>query len=141
VGPYAVAPFVGWLVAGSLKFVINSMRSGVPAWQQIGYGGMPSTHTTIVTTTAVLVGLREGWNTAAFAVAAALAFIVILDATSLRRQIGSHARVLNALHAGDPSYQAVRERIGHHWTEVAGGLLVGTACAFVLHALAQALMR
>jgi acid phosphatase family membrane protein YuiD len=139
--PYAVAPFVGWLVAGSLKFAINSVRGRAAAWQQIGYGGMPSTHTTIVSTTAVLVGLREGWNTAAFSVAAALAFVVILDAVSLRGQIGAHARALNALRAGDPAHRTVRERIGHHWTEVAAGLLVGAGCAAMLQGLSQAIVR
>ena len=130
--PYAVAPFVGWLVAGSLKFALNSLRKGAPAWQQIGYGGMPSTHSTIVTTMAVLIGLREGWSSAPFGVAVTLGFIVIMDALSLRRQIGSHARALNALLVNDPSHTSMRERMGHHWTEVLGGLLVGSLCAVAL---------
>lgn len=131
--PYPVAPFVGWFVAGTLKFVINTVRARSLAWGQIGYGGMPSTHTTIVTTTAVLIGLREGWNTPACAVALALAFIVILDASSLRRQIGLQARLLNTLLADDPGHRAIRERLGHHWTEVLGGLIVGSGCAIALN--------
>jgi len=130
---YIVAPFLGWLVAGSLKFVINSIRARSLAFGLIGYGGMPSTHTTIVTTTAMLVGLNEGWNTPFFAIAVTLGFIVVLDAVSLRRQIGSHAVALNRLTAGDPTRKSVRERIGHHWTEVLGGFVVGSACALALH--------
>ncbi|MDP9348606.1 MAG: divergent PAP2 family protein [Gemmatimonadota bacterium] len=78
-----VAPLVGWLMAGSLKFVINSVRSRRLAWDLIGYGGMPSTHTAIVTTTAFLVGLKEGWTTPVFSIAATVAFIVVIDALSL----------------------------------------------------------
>ena len=63
--PYLVAPLVGWLVAGSLKFAINSLKLRGPAWRDVGYGGIPSTHTTIVSTTVVLIGLRDGWNTPA----------------------------------------------------------------------------
>jgi acid phosphatase family membrane protein YuiD len=134
--PFVIAPFFGWLVAGSLKFAINTLRSHGPAWKQIGYGGMPSTHTTIVSTTALLIGLREGWNTPSFAAASALAFIVMLDAVSLRGQIGAQARLLNALLSEDATHRAVRERIGHHWTEVLGGLFVGLGCALFLYWIA-----
>lgn len=130
--PFLIAPLFGWLVAGSLKFAINTIRHRAPAWQQIGYGGMPSTHTTIVSTTAFLIGMREGWNTAAFAAAASLAFVVMLDAVSLRGQIGAHARALNALMSDSAAHRAMRERIGHHWTEVLGGIAVGFFCALCL---------
>jgi acid phosphatase family membrane protein YuiD len=129
---YLVAPFVGWLVAGSLKFAINSLRSRGPAWKQIGYGGFPSTHSTIVTTTAALVGFREGFDTPAFAIAATLAFIVMLDAATLRRQIGGHARALNSLLERDPRDVLFRERMGHGWPEVLAGAALGVVCAFVL---------
>ncbi|HEX7049745.1 MAG TPA: divergent PAP2 family protein, partial [Longimicrobiales bacterium] len=96
-GAYIIAPFFGWLVAGGLKFVINSLRKRAPAWDQIGYGGMPSTHSAIVGTTAALIGLREGWSTPVFSIAATVAFIVVLDAATLRRQVGAHARAINSL--------------------------------------------
>jgi hypothetical protein len=133
---FVIAPFLGWVVAGSVKFAINSLRGRALAWQQIGYGGMPSTHSTIVSTTTVLIGLREGWNSAPFSVAAALSLIVILDAMSLRAKIGEQARVLNQLRAGEPTGRPLREKIGHHWTEVAAGALLGAGCAVALNALA-----
>jgi acid phosphatase family membrane protein YuiD len=131
---YVIAPLVGWIVAGSLKFAINSLRSRTPAWGQIGYGGMPSTHATIVSTTAVLIGLKEGWNTAPFAIAGTVALIVMLDAVGLRGHIGSHARALNGLMTGDAPGHPLRERIGHRWSEVAAGAFVGTICALLLAA-------
>ena len=48
---FAVAPFIGWLVSGCLKFAINYIRFGKDAKSRIGNGGFPSTHTTIMTTT------------------------------------------------------------------------------------------
>src|SRR5688572_13118625 len=88
---YVIAPFLGWLVAGSLKLAINSLRSRRLAWDQLGLGGLPSTHTAVVSSTAILIGLRAGLNTALFAVAVTLAIIVILDALHLRREVGAHA--------------------------------------------------
>ncbi|MBW3629128.1 MAG: divergent PAP2 family protein [Gemmatimonadetes bacterium] len=129
---YVVAPLAGWLMAGSLKFVVNSMRSRRLAWDLIGYGGMPSTHTAIVTTTTFLVGLKEGWATPVFSLAATLGFIVVIDALSLRRQIGAHAAALNLLRRGEPAYIPLRERLGHHRLEVLGGAMVGFVAALLL---------
>ncbi len=130
-----VAPLVGWLMAGSLKFVINSVRSRRLAWDLIGYGGMPSTHTAIVTTTAFLVGLKEGWATPIFSIAVTVAFIVVIDALSLRRQIGAHAAALNQLRRDEIAYAPLRERLGHQKLEVLSGALVGYVCALLLSLL------
>lgn len=131
---YAIAPLVGWLVGGGLKFLVNTLRAGAPAFAQIGYGGLPSTHTTVVTTTAALVGFREGPGSAAFGVAVALAFVVVLDAMDLRRRLEGHARALNRLEAaaGRPP---LREHLGHRPIEVAAGVLTGCACGWVLSRL------
>jgi hypothetical protein len=91
---YVITPFTGWFIAGSLKFAINCLRSGRLVWDQIGLGGLPSNHTAVVSSTAVLIGLRDGVNTALFAIALTLAIIVILDALHLRREVGAHAAPL-----------------------------------------------
>jgi uncharacterized protein len=132
---YVMAPFTGWLIAGSLKFAINCLRSGRLVWDQIGLGGLPSNHTAVVSSTAVLIGLREGVNTALFAIAVTLAIIVILDALNLRREVGAHAAALNELLRGDAKRQPLREHVGHRQVEVLMGLLVGLGCALSLHAI------
>jgi uncharacterized protein len=132
---YVIAPFTGWFIAGSLKFAINCLRSGRLVWDQIGLGGLPSNHTAVVSSTAVLIGLREGVNTALFALAATLAIIVILDALNLRREVGSHAAALNELLRGDAKRQPFREHVGHRQVEVLMGFLVGLGCALLLHAV------
>ncbi len=127
---YLITPFAAWLVAGSLKFAINTMRSGRGAVGLIGYGGMPSNHSTIVTSMAVLIALREGIAHPAFGVALTLAFVVMMDAASLRRQVGSHARALNRLGSRRADGAPLRERIGHSRAEIAGGILTGAAVGF-----------
>lgn len=130
---FAIAPFAGWLVAGTLKFAINFSRRGREAWGMIGSGHLPSTHTTVVATTAALVGFRAGVATPEFAVAATLAWIVVIDALSLRRQAGRHAAALNRLLEGDPEWRPLRERLGHRPIEIAAGLLLGVLCGYALH--------
>jgi acid phosphatase family membrane protein YuiD len=132
---YVMAPFTGWFIAGSLKFSINCLRSRRLVWEQIGLGGLPSNHTAVVSSTAVLIGLREGVNTALFAIAVTLAIIVIFDALNLRREVGAHAAALNELLRGDAQWQPFREHVGHRQVEVLMGFLVGLGCALLLHAV------
>ena len=126
---YALTPFLAWLVAGVMKFVINSIKARQLAFGLIGYGGLPSNHSAIVSSMAALIALKEGIDHPAFGVAVTLAFIVMLDASSLRRQVGKHAAVINALAVTSQSYQPLRERMGHTPIEIAAGVLVGVAVA------------
>lgn len=132
---YALTPFVAWFAAGTLKFIVNSAKAGQWAFGLIGYGGMPSTHSAIVSSTAALIGLREGLDHPAFGVAVTLAFVVMLDANSLRRQVGRHAEAINRIvrQAGSEGGAALRERMGHSPWEIAAGILVGVCVAALIH--------
>ena len=128
---YLITPFVAWLLAGSLKFLINSIRAKKLAFGLIGYGGMPSNHSAIVSSVAAIIAFKEGIEHPAFGVAIALAFIVLLDASSLRRQVGKHAEAINALQT-NPNAPVLRERMGHTKAEILGGILTGTLTAYIL---------
>ncbi|MEA3404141.1 MAG: divergent PAP2 family protein [Pseudomonadota bacterium] len=128
---YLITPFVTWLVAGSSKFVINSIRAKQWAFGLIGYGGMPSNHSAIVSSMAALIAFKEGIDHPAFGVAIALAFIVLLDANSLRRQVGKQAQAINALQTDDGA-PILRERMGHTKAEIAGGVVTGVVVAYLL---------
>lgn len=121
---YAAAPFVAWLAAGSTKFTINSIKAGQLAFGQVGYSGLPSSHSAIVSSAAALVSIREGFDHPAFGVALAVAFVVILDANSLRRQVGKHAEAINLLNE-DRQMTPLRERMGHTYIEIASGIFIG----------------
>lgn len=132
---YLITPFLAWLVAGVLKFLINSLRAGQLAFGLIGYGGLPSNHSSIVSSMAALIALREGIDHPAFGVAVTLAFIVMLDASSLRRQVGRQAAAINRLAQGEASHQALRERMGHTPLEISAGALTGVAVAWVVQSV------
>lgn len=128
---YLVTPFFAWLLAGTTKFLINSIKAGQPAFGLIGYGGLPSNHSAIVASATTLVGLKEGIDHPAFGVAVALAFIVVLDANSLRRQIGKHATAINGLMP--EAEKPLRERMGHTKIEILAGLVTGALAAWVVN--------
>ena len=132
---YALTPFLAWLVAGVMKFSINSAKAKQLAFGLIGYGGLPSNHSAIVSSMAALIALKEGIGHPAFGVAITLAFIVMLDANSLRRQVGKHAVAINKLAVGVPDDQYLRELMGHTLFEIAAGIAVGVAVAAAVNAL------
>jgi len=134
---YLLTPFLAWLVAGILKFLINSLRAKRLAFDLIGYGGLPSNHSAIVSSIAALIAFKEGINTPAFGVAVALAFIVILDASSLRKQVGKHAEVINQLTSitKTDSFNKLRERMGHTRLEILAGIFTGIFVAYLVSCL------
>jgi len=131
---YALTPFLAWLVAGVSKFIINSFKAKKLAFGLIGYGGLPSNHSAIVSSMAALIAFRDGIATPAFGVAVTLAFVVVLDANSLRQQIGKHAVAINKLADKMPNHQILRERMGHTRWEIAAGIAVGIAVAALVNA-------
>jgi uncharacterized protein len=128
---YAIMPLIGWLVAGCTKFAVNFLRHRKKAFQLIGNGGFPSTHTTIVTSTTMLIGFTVGFFTPIFGLAITFLYITIIDATGIRRTVGKQAKVLNKYVIVEKE-KPLRERQGHNYIEVGGGLVLGTLLAFLL---------
>jgi len=129
---YLVCPFIAWLTAGCLKFAVNSLVAKTPAFSLIGYGGLPSNHSAIVSSMTTLIALKEGINHPAFGVALTLAFIVVLDAGSLRKLVGKQAATLNRLAKTLNVKSDLRERVGHTLIEIIAGIAVGIAVATVV---------
>jgi acid phosphatase family membrane protein YuiD len=93
-------------------------------------GGMPSSHSALVTATSISVGINSGWGSSEFAIATALAMIVMYDAAGIRRAAGRHARMINRildeLLSGEPfTEERLREILGHTPFQVVVGCLVG----------------
>jgi acid phosphatase family membrane protein YuiD len=135
---YLATPVLTWLVVGPIKFLINSARQRRWAFNLVGNGGFPSNHSAVVTSMATLIALREGMDSGAFGVAVTLAFIVMIDANSLRQHVGRQAAAINRLAAGGGAHLPLRERMGHTLVEIGGGICTGIAMGFALfHLYAQ----
>ena len=125
----------GWFLAQVLKIPVDFIREHHWNWALIfAAGGMPSSHSCLVTSTALAVGLHYGFDNPLFAVAVALALVVVYDATGVRRQAGMQAQKINVLVEellkGHPiNEQQLREVIGHTPLEALGGVLLGLIIA------------
>ncbi len=93
-------------------------------------GGMPSSHSALVTSLATATGIQFGFDSPYFAISCVLALIVMYDARGVRQESGQHARILNQivreLMSGHTiSERELKELLGHTTIEVFVGALVG----------------
>lgn len=127
---YLITPFCAWLICGITKFIVNCIKENRLAFDLIGYGGMPSNHSAIVSSMASLIAFKEGIDSSVFGAVLTLAFIVIMDANSLRKKMEQHAIELNKLK--NHSEPLLRERIGHSKLEILFGMIIGIIIGFLL---------
>ena len=95
-------------------------------------GGMPSSHSALVTGTAACIGWTLGFDHPLFALAAMVSFVVMYDASGIRRSAGYTAERVNALPVELwPTAQdkPLKESLGHSRLQVLVGSLIGPAVA------------
>ena len=90
--------FLAWFAAQLLKTILAYIPSRRINWERmVGSGGMPSSHSALVCAIAVGVAKKAGYAAPEFAIAIALAAIVMYDAMGVRRAAGEQAKVLNKI--------------------------------------------
>lgn len=91
---------------------------------------MPSSHSAVVSSLAILVGKEYGFDSGVFAVALIMAFVVMYDAAGVRRAAGKQARIINKiLDTPGLSTEQVQEKLvealGHTPIQVFAGAMIG----------------
>lgn len=136
--PVLIAALISWSVAQTLKIPLEYLRTHRWNWALFfRTGGMPSAHSSLMTSTALAIGLFYGFANPLFGLAVAVAMVVIYDATGIRRQAGFHAHkinmLINELFSGQPiSEEQLHEVLGHTPREVIGGITLGTAVSLLV---------
>lgn len=133
-----VAAFLAWAAAQISKTVYECIRfREIKFSRLVSSGGMPSSHSALVTGLATATGRLTGLNSPAFAIAAVLAGIVMYDAAGVRRAVSIQARILNQMiddaFQGKPfAEKRLRELIGHTPVQVFVGALLGIGIALLV---------
>lgn len=139
-----IAGCVAWLLSQIAKLVIHLIIHKRLVWERLlGDGGMPSSHSATVTAVAVTAGLRCGWDSPIFAVAAVLALIVMHDAMGVRQETGKQARVINdmvelinSMGRGELTLEeTLKEFVGHTRRQVIVGAVFGGVVALVANTI------
>ena len=126
-----LASFLAWAVAQVSKTIIDLIQQRrLILSRLVSSGGMPSSHSALVTGLATATGRVSGFGSAAFAIAVVMASIVMYDAAGVRRAVSIQARILNQMideaFQGSPmAEKRLRELIGHTPIQVFVGALLG----------------
>ena len=128
---YLIVPFVTWFCVQTFKVLWELATTKKFNFKRIiGAGGMPSSHTAIVTSITTMVGRSQGLNSVIFAVSLIFSLVVMYDACGVRRQAGKQARILNDI-VNTPGLTTVQvreklvEALGHTPLQVIVGAIVG----------------
>ena len=130
-----VAGMVAWALAQIIKIPLDYLRTRRWNWALLfTTGGMPSSHSALMTGTVFAIGLYYGFDHPLFALGVAITMIVTYDAANVRRQAGIHAQRINVLfdellRGHIFSEKDLREVLGHTPLEVFGGILLGLIVA------------
>jgi acid phosphatase family membrane protein YuiD len=92
------ASFIAWAVAQISKTIYEIVRERKVVLSRIvSSGGMPSSHSALVTGLATATGRLVGVGSTMFAITVVLAGIVMYDAAGVRRAVSIQARILNKM--------------------------------------------
>ncbi len=134
-----ICGLTAWGLAQVLKIPIYYLLTGrFRIAYMFSSGGMPSSHSALMTATTTAIGLYAGFDNPAFALAVALTMIVTYDAAGVRRQAGIHAEKINQLFtelfSGQPiSERRLKEVLGHTPRQVVIGALLGIAVTLIIY--------
>ena len=131
--------FVG-IITQLTKFIIFSRKHGLKWDYILTHGHMPSAHSAFAISVLMTTAFVDGVNSGSFVVAMALGFLILDDALRLRMYLGDQGRYLNMLVKNlmeetdlinQKDFPRLKERIGHHKSEVAVGLVYGAILTYL----------
>ena len=135
---YIYVPFLLWFGIQLFKLIYDLVKTKKFNFKRIlGAGGMPSSHSAVVTSLATLIGKYEGVDSAIFALSFIVAFVVMYDACGVRRAAGKQAELLNKL-IETPGLTGVQvseklvEVLGHTPFQVLIGALIGIVAGIII---------
>ena len=134
---YIIIPFIVWFLIQTYKVIYDLVTTKKFNFKRIlGAGGMPSSHSAVVTSLATMIGKSEGINSPIFGLAIIFAFVVMYDACGVRRAAGKQAALLNKI-VETPGLTGVQvserlvEVLGHTPTQVIVGALIGVVVGLI----------
>lgn len=135
---YLYIPLLVWFCVQVFKVICDLITTKQFNFKRImGAGGMPSSHSAVVTTLATMIGKNEGMNTPLFALSVIFALVVMYDAAGVRRAAGKQATLLNKI-VQTPGLSSVQvqeklvEVLGHTPLQVVVGAVLGIIVGLIV---------
>ncbi len=135
---YIYVPVLLWIGIQTFKLIYDLVTTKKFNFKRIlGAGGMPSSHSAVVTSITTLIGKYQGVDSPIFALSLIVALVVMYDACGIRRAAGKQATLLNKI-IETPGLTRVQvterlqEVLGHTPTQVFVGALIGIIAGLII---------
>ncbi len=135
---YLITPFAVWFGIQLFKLIWDLVETKKFNFKRIlGAGGMPSSHSAVVTSLTTMVGRAYGIESPIFAIAVVFSIVVMYDAAGVRRAAGKQAELLNKI-VETPGLTGVEvsgklvEVLGHTPKQVFVGAIIGIIVGLIV---------
>ncbi len=135
---FLMVPILVWFSIQLFKVICDLVKTKRFNFKRImGAGGMPSSHSAVVTSLATMVGKEYGTDSAIFAISLVFACIVMYDAAGVRRAAGKQAKLLNKIIetpglTGIQVTERLVEVLGHSPIQVIVGASIGIMVGLIV---------
>ena len=136
---YIIVPISTIIICQFIKFFVEAIITKKFNIDRLlnGAGGMPSSHSSFVTSLTTIIGLTKGFDSVYFAICLIFSLVVMYDAMGVRYETGKQAEILNVLVKGNKTFKEktilLKEKVGHMPIEVFCGCLLGVVVASVFY--------
>lgn len=132
-----IIPVLAWLSVQLFKFITYAIKNKrINLRRLVETGGMPSSHSAVVTSLMTSVAILEGITSTDFAMVFIFGIIVMYDAAGVRRAAGKQAGILNQIiyskQVKVDTNEKLKELLGHTPVEVFVGAVWGIILAILL---------
>lgn len=119
---YIVIPILVGIVVQCIKFIIETIKTKKINIIRLfdGMGGMPSTHSALVSSLSTIIYLNYGIESPLTSVTIIFSLLVIYDSMGIRYESGRQAQIVNRLTGSN-----LKEQLGHKPLETLIGVFLG----------------
>lgn len=130
---YMIIPIITAVISQCIKIFIEFVQNKNFSLERLtfGMGGMPSTHSAVVSSLSTVIYLDYGISSF-FAVTLIFSLIIIYDSMGIRYESGRQAKIINEITGGN-----LEEKIGHKPIESLIGVILGIIIALILQLITK----
>ena len=134
---YIICPFIAIIICQLIKFLVEIIKYNKVNIYRLfnGNGGIPSTHTTFISSITMLIGFKQGFDTPLFALAFIVSLIIAYDGMGVRLETEKQANAINELGKIKKLNFKLKDKLGHKPIEILAGYILGTFIAIIFSCL------
>lgn len=137
---FIIVSLVAIVTSQIIKFLVETIKYKKVNIVRLldGSGGMPSSHSALVSSLTTTILLIYGVDSPLFAISLVFSIVVMYDAMGIRYETGKQAEVLNEIAEKMKLFDVrkeikrLKEQVGHKPIEVLAGMLLGIVISIII---------